>query len=316
MKGLLRDCGFDDLAPNFKEHRIDDLDDLGDFIASTHFEEVVPKIALRFKITRKYQAEMQMKSSHVKQGISPGKDPLNNPTIPKQNNPDLVLDPLNDESGDCQTQNDSDDPVLESENEAVPEQETTNEKRQAEVIVIESESSAKRRRYCRTQDFDLKKVLEKHPLGQCIIIQYNVFSYLEPIHQLYLVQIIALELLKVYGKDLTDAEIEVVAERIHVLMKSEPVAIYFVPAIPKNNLQIMKNSESAMELSVIEKNELETEKDPVKRKSLWDDSYVLRVEDRKNGEFIDGTYISSTWPNLKDEDAFDMVRQKYDIHNL
>ncbi|KAJ8684596.1 hypothetical protein QAD02_020388 [Eretmocerus hayati] len=274
-----------------------------------------------------------MKSSDNKQAVSAGKDPLNNPTIPKQNNPDSVLDPLNDESGDCQTQNDSDGPVLESENEVVPERETTNKKRQAEVIVIESESPAKRRRYCRNQDFDLKKVLEEHSLGQCIIIQYNVFGYLEAIHQLYLVQIVALELLKVYG--------------------NEAVAIYFVPAIPKKqftnnesvksrgklrdkiknwmtfivrhenylnvtplpqesgNIMSSEISESALELAVVKKNELETGKVPVKRKSLWDDLYILRVEDRKNRELINGTHISSTWPNLKDEDAFDMLQSDF-----
>ncbi|KAJ8677582.1 hypothetical protein QAD02_013369 [Eretmocerus hayati] len=385
MESLLKDWGFEDLLPHFKEvflvsfhvialtlylmrfllffmspnpdhteHQIDDLDDLGDLIASpSHFEKIVPKIGLRFKITRKYQAELQTQSSGNEERRPADNDSVGIPTVPEHNNPNPSLGPVDDKSGDCQSLGKTSDPDPEPVNENVPEQGTTNKKHQAEVIIIESESPAKKRRHCRTQDFDVKQVLEGHPLGQCIIIQYNVFGYLESIHQLYLVQIIALELLRVYGTDLTDPEIEVVAEKIHNFIKSEAVATYFVPAILKKqssnnesvksrgklrdkyknwitfitrhenflnivpvpqqlaNVMSSEISESALELAVAKKNELKTEKDPAKRKSLWDDSYILRVEDRKNGEFSNGTQISNTWPNLKDEDAFVLLASDF-----
>ncbi|KAJ8666418.1 hypothetical protein QAD02_008080 [Eretmocerus hayati] len=350
MNTLLKTWGFEDLAPCFRENEMKDLDDLGDLIASpSDFAQVVPKIGLRFQISRKYNAGLQNVSVTKTQTELPPRDPLH----PCDTSDDNVShSPLAQIENDGTPDGNQPEQIIEEifiESETV--EKNSSNQSQPKVLVIEAESPAKKAKFCRTKDFDIEKVLIEYPLGRCIIIQYQVFGYLEVSHQTLLVQIITIELLRLYGKNLNDADLELVAEKIYLFFHNEAVAIYFLPPVLKEDSKndtsvksrgklrdkyrnwitfinrhenyekcataqqiiavIAHEGTQLLEQAMEKKNELLTEKDPTKMLQIWDETMILGAEDRENNEFPNGTKVCESWPKLKEEDSFDLLSRDY-----
>ncbi|KAJ8666074.1 hypothetical protein QAD02_007736 [Eretmocerus hayati] len=356
MDTLLGSWGFEDLVSSFRENEIKDLDDLGDLISSpSDFAQVIPKIGFRLQITRKYNAYLQNVSDRKTQTEPSSRDSLHLSDTSGDNISNSPLVQSDDDNTLERSQPEENNEEVFIQSEAVDE--NSSSQSQHKVFIIETESPAKKAKFCRTKDFDIEKVLLDHPLGRCIIIQYQVFGYLEISHQNLLVQIISIELLRLYGKNLNDSDLELVAEKVHLYFPNEAVAIYFLaPVLKKDSINdtsvksrgklrdkyknwitfinrhdnyekcattqqviaVIANEDPAstelLEQAIEKKNKLMEEKDPTKMQELWDGTMILRAEDRKNNEFSNGTRICESWPKLKEEDSFDLLRR--DFHNM
>lgn len=69
-----------------------------------------------------------------------------------------------------------------------------------DVVVIDNEPLAKKAKYSKVREIDLKQILDAHPLGPSIQIIYQCTQSLCSHSQSYLVYIILTFLLKKYGQ--------------------------------------------------------------------------------------------------------------------
>ncbi|KAH0567661.1 hypothetical protein KQX54_011399 [Cotesia glomerata] len=323
MDLLLNSWNLGKLYPIFITNDITDLDTLKEFIENSNDEikrEVLKSIGLLLRLKKKFR-------DHSEKLSDPGSEFQDTDTKPT-----LGITDANFESsaGSSSLHTDNASIVTSIDISDLPVISETDLQEPEQLLIVNSTSTSKRD--SKLVNFDLRKILEDHPIGRALLRTALSNIPLEAQWQSYLCEIIVIHFLK-SKKELVNDDFDKISKKIVEIFPNQCTQIYYVPTVKKTyskrikseiskeklvdkwrNINTIIRSLENLTVNILKDHidEPQTSSPLASKQWLvnnredadvlihWDLSYDLRREEVENKKYLSAIDIFNDWPILKE----------------